>query len=46
MHKTNQMESSADNQQYLFIDMGHDTLKIGNYYKKIEKEFDYFLIPT
>jgi isocitrate/isopropylmalate dehydrogenase len=26
--------------------MGHDTIKVGKYSKQIEKEFDYFLVPT
>ena len=39
-------KSDADNQQYIFFDMGHNSIKIANYTKNLNKQFDYFKIPT
>jgi hypothetical protein len=40
------LKIDAEAQQYIFFDMGHDSIKVGNFHKKIEKEFDYFMVPT
>ena len=38
--------SDADLQQYIFFDMGHNSIKVANYSKNLNKPFDYFKIPT
>jgi hypothetical protein len=37
---------TAENSAFLFFDMGHDTIKVGNFTKNINKPFEYFAIPT
>ena len=40
------LKIDPEQQKYLFFDMGHDTIKIGNFHKNIVKPYDYLMIPT
>ena len=40
------LKIDPEKQKYLFFDMGHDMIKIGNFHKNIMKPYDYIMIPT
>lgn len=41
-----ELKADYDQQNYLMFDLGHNEIKIGQFSKNVNKNFDYFALPT
>ncbi len=40
------LKADYDQQSYLMFDLGHNEVKVGQFSKNVNKNFDYFALPT